>query len=289
MILHWTASEASTLRAALTRLLPFSGQRLDTLMRQGLVRRDGVKLRANASLQPGDSLEILLPRKFLPKPVIAAEDSQLLVVEKAPGIEVTGESGLTLEVLLREFGYPGARACHRLDVWTGGLVIFALTQEAEGIIHDALAQRRIQKTYQAITVGIPQPSQAVSTVYLTNNAHQSLVHIHAEPCHGAPPCVTGYRVLSSFRDLALVEVDLFTGRTHQIRAHMAYLGYPLLGDDKYGSFEKNRLHGLTHPCLWSVRLGFPAVLPEPLQEWSGRVFTSEPRFPAKVYQPFLDN
>ena len=93
MILHWTASEASTLRAALTRLLPFSGQRLDTLMRQGLVRRDGVKLRANASLQPGDSLEILLPRKFLPKPVIAAEDSQLLVVEKAPGSRSPGNQG----------------------------------------------------------------------------------------------------------------------------------------------------------------------------------------------------
>jgi 23S rRNA pseudouridine955/2504/2580 synthase len=228
---------------------------------------------------------------------IVYEDQNLLLVNKQPGISVhpdknTGEMTLIdLAVhYLKQKGeyhpdqpdsFPPA-LCHRLDHYTGGIVIIAKTPEALKVMLSKIKHREIKKYYQCIVKGCPVPKQAELKHYLIKNKYKSLVYITDVPQKDALTIITRYRVLSSGSHMSRLEIELITGRTHQIRAHMAYIGYPILGDDKYGNRQFNREFGAKHQALWAYKVVFDFKDGGVLNYLKGSVFeTDQIKFPVK--------
>ena len=152
-----------------------------------------------------------------------------------------------------------------------------VADEAEQAALDLFYHRALDKRYVARCVGKPVPP-GVYEAYLYKDAQAAHVHILDRPRPGAAPIRTGIDVLED-GPYPLLELALLTGRTHQLRAHLAHLGLPILGDDKYGDRSANKSAGLRHPCLWAVSLAFPEDLPTPLTGLAGRRLVSAPRFP----------
>lgn len=271
-----------SLKAALLRQLNLKNQAAGNLIRQGQVKVNGRRTRENIALSPGDHVAVYLPARLapaLPAPLFAGR--RVLALEKPPGLAVCDAPGLTVTALLQRGGYPQARPVHRLDVYTGGVLLFALDGEAEQALGGLIRAHSLQKQYECIVRGRPEPPSARRSAYLVKDAEASRVRVLASPCPGAREIVTGYQLVASDEALSRLKVDLFTGRTHQIRAHLAYLGYPLLGDDLYGDRALNRRSGFSHPLLWAVSLAFPAEVPPALSEVAGLRLVSPARFPAK--------
>ncbi|MCL1964186.1 MAG: RNA pseudouridine synthase, partial [Firmicutes bacterium] len=155
-----------------------------------------------------------------------------------------------------------------LDVMTGGLVLLAKDARALAVAEDAFARHALAKGYRALVRGCPTPKEAILTAYLRKDAERARVRVLDRAAEGTVPIETRYRVVEAGEEISRVEIGLITGRTHQIRAHMAHIGHPILGDDKYGDRAFNRDHGARRQKLWATRL----VL------WDGRAFEVEEGF-----------
>lgn len=206
---------------------------------------------------------------------------RLLIAEKPAGLpSVEGEGGGTDMVglvniwLAGQGREPHAMPCHRLDVQTGGVMLFALDTATEAAVRALMESGAVEKTYRCIVLGRPEPAHAVRTAYILKDAARSVVRVGDRPRPGAKTAITEYTVLKTDGERSLLEVRLHTGRTHQIRAHMAHLGHPLLGDDKYGDRAFNRRWKARRQMLWACALGFdfaPEAQPA-LAELSGKRF-----------------
>ncbi len=200
-------------------------------------------------------------------------DETLVCVDKDAGVEVSradaGEQ--SLQAALEEALGP-LWPVHRLDANTEGLLLFARSESAMRALMDA--QHGFLKTYRCVTVGAPPVMRGEHRAYLIKDAQSALVRVSAKPAAGAKEIVTRWRVLSKKGELCLVEVTLVTGRTHQIRAHLSYLGCPVLGDDKYGDREINRRFRARRQQLLSCRLTLHFDENSPLRACDGRTFTS---------------
>ena len=147
--------------------------------------------------------------------------------------------------------------CHRLDTGTSGLVIIAKTPEAEELFLAAIKNRDVQKTYLCVTFGRPTPPDATLGGYLLKDADRGIVKIVEDKQPGAKEVETQYETIAVSGRLALLKVKLITGRTHQIRAHMASIGCPILGDSKYGNNAANRELKLKYQALCAWELTMP--------------------------------
>lgn len=145
---------------------------------------------------------------------------------------------------------------NRIDRNTSGIVICAKTAEALRVLNQKMKDRELHKIYLCIVHGIPPKKEDIIEGYLVKNENKNKVFISKTPSQNAKEIRTKYKVLGSKNGLSLVEIDLLTGRTHQIRAHMAWLGNPLLGDGKYGKNETNKKIGYKKQCLCSYKLIF---------------------------------
>ncbi|HEX2946217.1 MAG TPA: RluA family pseudouridine synthase [Clostridia bacterium] len=226
---------------------------------------------------------------------IVYEDMNILIVNKAQGIAVHPDKDQphgTLIDLVRAYLRQKAEAsgsgsfqpslCHRLDRNTGGLVIIAKDQESHDIILEKIEAREIKKYYQCLVKGKMERNEAKLRAYLWKDAGKSRVFINDRKTPGAAEIITGYKVLgyNSARDVSKLEVELVTGRTHQIRAHLAYIGHPIIGDGKYGKNEINRAFGLKQQALWACRIKFDfAGNAGKLDYLKGKDFLVEPGFP----------
>lgn len=240
------------------------------------VRIDGTRISGDVRVHAGQEIRVFWPRtvvsgrqqeKPLPQPEIVFEDAHVLLINKPQGLQsqnednpLAGDSALT-----RVLSYLKAHdeqtdhvhLCHRLDVQTGGLLLFAKDDEAFESAMRAFSERTFRKFYTCRVKGCPARREAVLHAWLRKDAQISRVAVTDYPARGALEIVTGYRVLQT-EENALLEVELMTGRTHQIRAHLAHIGHPILGDDKYGDRMLNRKLGIRRQQLWATRLVFQA-------------------------------
>ena len=240
------------------------------------VRIDGMRISGDMRVHAGQEIRVFWPKavlsgrqqeKPLPLPEIVFEDAHVLLINKPQGIQsqnednpLAGDSALTrvlayLRAEDRETDH--VHLCHRLDVQTGGLLLFAKDDEAFESAVRAFSERSFRKFYTCRVKGCPARREAVLRAWLRKDAQISRVSVTDYPARGALEIMTGYRVLQA-EENALLEVELMTGRTHQIRAHLAHIGHPILGDDKYGDRMLNRKLGIRRQQLWATRLVFQA-------------------------------
>ena len=191
-----------------------------------------------------------------------------------------GERGI--RVVAEEAAYTPA-LCHRLDTGTSGLVLIAKTPQAEQVLTEAIRKREVQKTYLCVTFGRPMPPEGVLGGYLIKDADRGLVRIVSDKQPGAKEVETRYETIAVSGRLALLKVALITGRTHQIRAHMAGIGCPILGDSKYGNNAANRELRLKYQALCAWELTLPHFAQPELAPLSGKIFRApKPWYYAQV-------
>lgn len=248
------------------------------------IKCNGARAERDTRLKAGDVLQLYINDEFFDKPrednaylTVAApklnivyEDSHILLVDKRPGLAVHphdgAEYGRTLidhiQAYLyqkREWSPRGENSfvpalCNRIDRNTGGIVIAAKTAEALRVMNQKVKDRELDKRYLAIVEGTPKPLRGSLKGFLFKNAKKNRVFVTDTPQPGAKTCQTNYITLCSSQGLSLVECELITGRTHQIRAQFAHAGHPLLGDGKYGKLNKR--FDRNYQALYSYKLTF---------------------------------
>ena len=221
------------------------------LLKNKDVRVNGNRVGEDITIYKGDIVAYYLTAKQAEKPAFYTvyEDENILIADKESGVN----SEAVYAALARE------RECyfiHRLDRNTKGLLAFALNTKAEETLLKAFKDRTAEKRYEALCFGEFPKDREVLTAYLKKDSAKSLVKIYDKPINGAERIVTEYKVLSKEGELTKVEVTLHTGKTHQIRAHLAYIGCPIVGDMKYGNTVKNKELNVTRQCLTAKYLRF---------------------------------
>ncbi|MDD3352735.1 RluA family pseudouridine synthase [Zoogloea sp.] len=271
---------------ALARLFPeHSRSRLQSWLKAGRIRIAGASPDAKTKVWGGETIELsaepseaVLAEQPEAIPLdVVFEDDTLIVINKPVGLVVhpgSGNwSGTLLNALLHH--YPASRALpragivHRLDKDTSGLLVVARTLEAQTDLVRQLQARSVKRHYYALVHGAPQPSGEVNAPIGRHPVQRTRMAVTP----GGREALTRYRVVERFERATLVECQLATGRTHQIRVHMTHTGHPLIGDATYGksrsadprldAFPRQALHawqlGLIHPasgevCRWQVPL-----------------------------------
>lgn len=213
------------------------------VLKRALKNRDikinGVRVGEDGAVRAGDTVDVYTPYAAQ-QPDVVFEDENICIINKPAGI--SSQSDLPDEQSVQSWAasaYPAARICHRLDNQTSGLMLIAKTQPAYDALLLLFKQRSIEKRYQCLVAGCPQEWEAVRTAWLRKDREAGRVQVFPTPGAGRQRIVTEYRVLEA-GEISRLEVTLHTGRTHQIRAHMAFLGFPLIGDEVYGSRQINR-------------------------------------------------
>ena len=264
-------------------------------IRKKRIKRNGKRTEGSERLSAGDVLSIYLadvaPREAARPVRVVYEDAQILIVQKEAGLlcqDLAHPEADTLATRLAAMRKASGKApcflCHRLDFHTSGLVLFAKDGETLALVEKAIQEHRIVKRYLAIALGRVTPREATLSHYLFKDAKKGRVYLSETPTKGAKTAILRYRVLDVRGDLSLVECELVTGRTHQIRAQMAAAGFPLLGDAKYGSKQESRAYKESHQLLCAYQMTFETDPAGSLGDLSGKTVTlSEIPFREKYF------
>ena len=254
-------------------------------IRSKRIKLNGKRCEISTRLNEGDAVQLYIndeffeagrEKAFLSAPAavdIVYEDENLILLNKKAGLVVHEDDSQTADTLInrvtrylyekgeydpdRENSFAPA-LCNRIDRNTSGIVICAKTAEALRVLNQKIKDRELKKQYLCVTVGIPEKKQARIEAFMVKNEKDNTVTVSDRPLPGGRTMITEYGVIDEDRDrqTALLEVDLITGRTHQIRAHLAHIGYPLLGDGKYGINRINREYNIKTQALCAYKLSF---------------------------------
>ena len=224
-----------------------------------------------AKLDSNDQVSLTF-KNIKPKLDIVYEDENILLLNKRPGVSVHEDEDSKVNTLIAhvqaylyqkgeylpedEQSFAPA-LCNRIDRNTGGIVIAAKNAEALRVMNEKIRLREIDKLYLAAVHGIPKKKEDTLTGFLIKDEKKNQVRVYDKDApRGAKNIITKYKVIATKDNDALVEVELLTGRTHQIRAHFASIGHPLLGDGKYGTNKLNKTWGYKKQFLYSYKLIF---------------------------------
>lgn len=273
------------------------------LMRKKRIKLNGARVEPNVILKEGDVFRFYLSEELLAKEPIKREsdfrdisseinviyeDENILLIDKPAGLVVHEDNDNSADTLInrvlsylyrkgeydpeRENSFTPALV-NRIDRNTSGIVIAAKNAESLRILNQKVRDREIRKLYLCAVRGIPEPRSATLTAYLKKLSDENRVLISDTPKPDYLTIKTKYRVCESCGGLSLVEVDLLTGRTHQIRAHFAHIGHALLGDGKYGDNAFNKRYGAKTQALCSYKLAFKFTTDAGVLEYlNGREF-----------------
>ncbi|HEX3030124.1 MAG TPA: RluA family pseudouridine synthase [Clostridia bacterium] len=272
------------------------------------IKVNGIRVKEDQIVLAGDKVDIFIADEIIDgKPLeyeqrlnkgftVVFEDSNLLIVNKEQGIPVhpdRDQKTNTLIDLVRSYltmkgeynpndsSSFAPSLCHRLDRNTGGLIIIAKNNQALKDIIERLENNEIKKFYQCLVTGKMDKDSELLKAYLIKDENKSRVFISDQKTRESLDILTRYKVLDYKNDISRLEVELLTGRTHQIRAHLAYTGHPIIGDGKYGTNAVNRSLGAKYQALWSYKLEFAFRSQGFLSYLKGRRFEVEPGFKIK--------
>ena len=268
------------------------------------VKVNGKGSQRDVRLQLGDILQLYINDEFFEQPReenaflsvfkphldIVYEDENLMLLNKRPGLLCHADEHEKVNTLIThiqaylyqkkewnprdEHSFTPA-LCNRIDRNTGGIVMAAKNAETLRILNQKIRDREIAKFYLAIVHGRMKPSQGKLEGFLLKDEDRAQVKVFSRPVPGGKSAATLYKTLRT-GGLSLVECELLTGRTHQIRAQFAAAGHPLLGDGKYGRERDNKKYGRSFQALYSYKLAFTFPTDAGLLEYlRGRVFTVE--------------
>lgn len=270
-----------------THMCSHSRARVQHLIEEGLVKVDGKVVRSSAKLGNGNLVEVIIPpartSKLEPQPIplkIVFEDPYIVVVDKPAGLTVHPAPGNLDSTLANAIlahspeieGIGGEKRpgiVHRLDKDTSGLIVVAKTSASHESLSQQFANRKVTKIYQALVHGTPIEAEAIidAPIGRDRGERQRMAIVST-----GRNSITHYKILQSVGAYSLLEIRPQTGRTHQIRVHLASVGYPVVGDEKYGrirtTLKRHFLHAeglkFIHPVMKDV-LEFTSELPQDLQ------------------------
>lgn len=268
---------------------------LNKFLRNNKIKVNGKKIPLNSALVKGDVISLYIDDSYFEKPdknnafkfsgknlEIIYEDENLLVVNKPAGIPVIDDDWHNYDTLInrvKNYYYLNNSSvspalCHRLDTGTSGLVMIAKNENFLEFMLDMFRGKNLEKEYICIVKGIPAKKTAVYSAYLTKNAKESYVTVsNKSKGNLSKEIYTQVTLLESYNDYSMLKVGLITGRTHQIRAHLAYLDMPILGDSRYGINSLNRQLKLKYQTLCSHRITFGTINHPEYGYLSGKSFT----------------
>ncbi|MDR0821928.1 MAG: RluA family pseudouridine synthase [Oscillospiraceae bacterium] len=250
-------------------------------LREKRVKLNGRRPEADTFLKMGDVLRLFINDSLLTgavakvKPVsgelnIVYEDDNLLIADKPAGLLVhADDTGETDTLIARITAYLTATGeyddsertfapslCNRIDRGTCGLVIAAKNSEALRVMCEKIKAREVKKTYLALCDGVFQKKRSTLTAFLRKDEQSHRVTVEREKTRDNLTALLSYEVVRQTSDCSLVRVDLQTGRTHQIRAQLASIHHPVLGDGKYGDYKANKARGFKYQALCSHKVAF---------------------------------
>lgn len=236
-------------------------------------------------LNEGDTVQLFLPNELFdikadegkvlnhitPSFKVVYEDENIILTDKPSGLTVHSDDNSDTNNLITQIqAYlykkgeydPSSEQsfapalCNRIDRNTQGIVIAAKNAQALREMNEVIKHRKLTKKYLCAVNGMPQKKSDTLKGYLFKNSKTNTVTIYDDFRKGSKEILTKYRVIESKKDISLLEIELLTGRTHQIRAHMASIGHPLIGDGKYGINKENKKDGYKYQALCSYYLKF---------------------------------
>lgn len=249
------------------------------------IKLNGKRTQGGEMLRTGDEIELYIRDEFFespekdrsaiytiePKIDVVFEDDNILLLNKRPGVLVHEDDEgrdntllMHMQAYLLKKGeyYPASEAsfapafCNRIDRNTGGIVIAAKNAAALRDMNERIRNGEVEKYYLCAVHGKMPAAEGVATGFLRKDEKTNQVTISETAKPGYRPIKTGWRVVAERDGFSLLEIRLYTGRTHQIRAHMAYLGHPLLGEGKYGVNRDDRKLGYKYQALYSYKAVF---------------------------------
>ncbi|MBQ4128421.1 MAG: RluA family pseudouridine synthase [Ruminococcus sp.] len=272
-------------------------------IRTKYIKLNGKKTTPDVFLHEGDVLTLYIKDEFFTenkteyefmkaskKLELIYEDENILLIDKKPGVIVHQDKKYDADCMVHrvqrylfekgEYNPETDKAfspalCNRIDRNTGGIIIGAKNAQALRIINEKIRTREIRKFYLCVIKGKPKKKNDTLKGFLTKNESKNTVKVSKNETKNSKEIITKYTLISydKERDLSLCEVELLTGRTHQIRAHMAFIGHPLLGDEKYGDKALNRRFHQNHQLLCSYKLAFDFTKDaKDLQYLNGKIF-----------------
>ena len=269
----------------LTKALPSLPQGLmHKYIRLKRIKLGGKRVELNYKLQEGDVLQLYINDEFFATPDpeedwrrvrpeldIVYEDEHILLVNKPVGLVVHEDESNSPDTLINrikaylyekgEWDPENERSfvpslCNRIDRNTGGMVIAAKTAAALRILNDKIKNRELSKYYLCLVHGTPRPASGTLKNFLRRDTDKKQVFVERTKTKDSLTAMLKYKTLETRHGISLVECELMTGRTHQIRVQMKEAGHPLVGDTKYGTLAQNKELPYRHQALWSYRLRF---------------------------------
>lgn len=272
-------------------------------IRNKRIKLNGRRAEISIRLQVGDTVQMYINDEFfdtssengfmsVPSGIsIIYEDENIILIDKKNGMVVHEDNENTADTLinrLKKYLYEKGEydpekensfapaLCNRLDRNTGGIVIAAKNAEALRILNQKIKDRELEKRYLCIVIGEPPKKHDVITAYIEKDPSDNTVRVSGRKTAAGKTAVTEYTVLKTSGRLSLLEINLHTGRTHQIRAHMAYIGCPILGDGKYGINRINKEYKVKTQALYSYKLKFAFRTDSGILDYlNGKVFEAE--------------